>query len=350
MAFMPGIHLLRRWPNLSENDSHPTAAFDINGFDATLLDIPALLEAAAAFSGQPGETQQAGAWTLHAIRQTPQHTILRLDPDDPATYPSLKIKRFHTNSDRARRAYQVLRALYDFGVNIGPRPFFGIAQATGQSGGWLICEWIHGEVLKAPPDPADEEMWHRVMAVMGVSKNLPFRKYANQIPMEGRGVQQPADVLDWIEKALADVDATHPDRAELAGLVAAARDQAPDQWLAMPKVALSRLDPSPDHYVWDGHHLRGISWGYADWSDVAFDLAQMAAHPLYASLPAQHWVWFRWEYARLTHDETAISRATTYTRLMTLYWAVKLTAQAPDDPQASTQRDRYLKEARRYFG
>lgn len=317
--------------------------FDIHGFDAAQLDFDALQGTV--------EGKDVDGWQTTSIVDNERRLVLRLDPDDPAILPQLKVKVFRDNPADAARIHAILQALHDdLGVSIAARPFF-----VDEDAGILITEWIPGDPLVAPPSSDNQEMWHRIMAVMGVPKNLPFGKFASQISMRGTGVQQPEDMLRKIDAALAELDVTHEDYDTLAALVKRAHDKTTPRWNTMPPVALSRMDPDIAHYIWDGNHLRETGFSAADWADVAYDVAQMAAHPAYKDLPGSHWVWFRWEYARLTHDEGTIARATAYTNLLYIYWAIGLTTTAGQSDDVGqrckvlNQRDRYIKKAQRVF-
>ncbi len=328
--------------------------FDIYGFDENLLDIPALVAHAYEFSQTPTETA-SDDWQITTIVDNEDRLIMRFDPTDGQTYPSLKFTHYRQNKDLGQRTFNILQALQDFGVSTAARPFYTNANEENFAGSVLICEWIAGNALQKPPSPDEEEMWHRIMATLGFQKNLPFGKYASVIPMAGYGIQNPSDLLAWLDTALANLNETVPNYAELAELVDSAHEKIHPTWHMMPKIGISRLDAAIDHLIWDGHHLRVTGWSKTDWADVAFDIAQMAADPDYEDLPLSHWVWFRWEYARLSHDEGTVSRATTYTQILHLYWALKLTQRAAtiDDEKAQRklmkQRDRYLQKARKSF-
>ena len=330
--------------------------FDIYGFDENLLDVPTFLAAAHQFTGTIQETQQIGGWTLTRVVDNDARFIVRFDPLDANTYPSLKFTHYHHEPDLAQRTFSILQALQEFGVGTAARPFYASSDAENFSGSVLICEWIGGEPLKRYPTVDEEEMWHRMMATLGFQKNLPFGKYANTIPMRGLGIQNPVDLFRWLDEELALVDDKHTDYAQLAELVANVRAKVHPTWRTLPQIGISRLDPAYEHLIWDGHHLRVTGWSQTDWADVAFDIAQLAADPLYEDLPMSHWVWFRWEYARLTHDDGLVARATTYTQILNLYWAIKLThqmANATDEKRQQRlgqQRDRYLKKAQKSFG
>lgn len=317
--------------------------FDMHGFDEAQLDFDVLRTLL--------DGSDIDGWSATTIVDNERRLVLRLDPDDRAAFPQLKIKVFRDNPADALRTHTILRALHeDLNVSIAARPFY-----VDEDAGILICEWIPGAPLTMPPSPDEEEMWHRIMAVMGVPKNLPFGKFASQISMRGTGVQQPEDVLRLIDTALSEVDESHGDYKTLAALANQAHEKCTPRWNAMTQVALSRMDPDITHFIWDGNHLRETGFSAADWADVAYDVAQMAAHPAYEDLPGSHWVWFRWEYARLTHDEGSVARATTYTNLLYVYWAIRLTAMALHEDNEKVQRkllkqrDRYIKKAQRAF-
>lgn len=330
--------------------------FDIFGFDETLLDIPTLLDIVHQLDGSNQASQQIGGWTVICIIDNDARLILRLDPLDNMAYPSLKFTQYRQDADLAQRIFNIMQVLQEFGVNTAARPFYADSNIDNFPGSVLICEWIMGTALSQPPAVDDEEMWHRIMATLGFQKNLPFGKYANTIPMRGQGIQNPTDLLHWLDVALATFPENQPHYTELAHLVANAHEKIHPTWHTLPKIGISRLDPAYEHLIWDGHHLRVTGWSDADWADVAFDIAQMAADPAYEDLPLSHWVWFRWEYARLSHDEGTVARATTYTQILTLYWAIKLTYQISQNTDEKTQkqlrkqRDRYLKKAQKLFG
>lgn len=316
---------------MSEN-----SIFDIHAFDPSTLDIPHIISQLAS----PTD------WTVTTVVDNDRRGVYRLDPHDGEQWPVLKLKYFRDEPALAQRVYNILEALHEFGVSIAARPFYAGAD------GLLICEWVHGESLSGPPSIDDEEMWHRIMAVIGVPKNLPFAKYASKIPMMGTGVQQPADLLRMLEDDLQALPQEHDDHQMLSELVTRARGSVQAEWHTIPKVAMARLDPDFSHFIWDGYHLRQIGFSRADWADVAYDVAQMAAHPDYEDLAPSHWVWFRWEYARLTHDEGVVARATTYTNLLYLHWAIQLTQTliGGQDKASKTrlkQRDRYLQKVQR---
>lgn len=347
---------------MSDSGTPPTK-FDIYDFSAELLDIPALLALIARFEAQvnpyiPEVNNVLDGWKVSRLVRNDRRHLYRLDPPNPEQLPSLAIKCYKDTPALAERVYYTLLAIYDSGVHISARPFYFSHSHPHLPGGVLVYEWIHGEPLQAPPGIENEEMWHRVMTLLGVPKNVPFAQHANVIPIQ-QSIQHPAHVISLLQETLADLQthtSTHPLLGDLAGLVQKAEQTIVPEWSHLPKIGLSQLDPDYRHYIWDGFHLRVTGWSKVDWADSAYDLALMAADPHYEDLPLSHWVWFRWEYARLSHEDAVISRATTYTHLLYIYWAIKLTFQAEttsDERQKVKllkQRERYLKKARQAFG
>ncbi len=318
--------------------------FDIAGFDPTLLDIEQIK--ALAHSHINAEHLTLTDWMVKTAYRADGSTILRLDPHDITRLPSLAIKVRATPD--LRHEYAVLAALYDFGFHIAPRPFY-VDETL------LISEWVHGDPLQQPPAPDDDNKWHRMMAVMGVPNSLPFAQYASRIPMRGTAPHAPADMFQLIEAQLSQLDANSAVYPQLADLVERMKAQVAPQWNTIPPTTLNHLDPRLHHFIWEGFHIRLVSWQNADWCDSAYAVGQLGAHPAYEEVPPSHWVWYRWELARLTKDETLIPRATTYTNLMLVYWAVRLTRMAASTTtdkaiqQLIQQRDRYFKRAKRGF-
>ncbi len=317
-------------------------SFDIHGFDANLLDIPTLLV------GIAEQVSQIAGWTLQVITTNQNRTLIKATPGDPAQYPSLAIKCYHHHDQsRATREYRILLALDDLGISVGPRAFYASETADELDAPVLICEWIEGALLQHPPTP-DEEMWYRIMALLGTPTNLPFARYTSEISLMGTAPQTPGDILAMIESELAQLDENHSDYETLADLVRHIHEQVSPTWNTPAKVTLNHLDPLPHHFIWDGHHLRLVGWNKADWTDSAYAVGQLCAHPAYENVAPSHWVWYRWELARLLKDEQMIPRATTYTHLLQAFWAIQLTTTANDSRQHK-QRDRYLQRAQRAF-
>jgi hypothetical protein len=334
------------------------------GFDAARLNLAPLLVGVSELEQTDQTSLAVGDWNLSLARSGEHSTLYRAHPADPDEFPALAIKLYHRyDRPRASREYAVLAALYDFGVSLAPRPFYVNERPAQLDDPVLVCEWLPGKPLKAAPPVNDEEMWHRLMTMMGVPKHLPFAQYASAIPLMGTGAQTPGDVLATFDAALAQLGPDHPLYETLAGLVSTARARVAPDWNTPPKIGLSRFDLDPHHFIWDGRHLRAVGFENTDWADVAFDIGHLCAHPLYEETPPNHWVWLRWEYARLTHDDSLTARATTYTHLLWIEWAIKLTLQreqinaehiaddaaAAQSQRITAQRDRYLERARRAF-
>lgn len=299
--------------------SDPTP-FNIHDFDGTMLDAAALVQAVTA-----GEAIEG--WTVESISPS----LYRLLPADSTTYPMLAIQR----KANAIRQGRILEGLFNLGVRVAPRPFYADEQ-------WLVREWVPGEPLSKPPAVDTEDMWHRIMALLGTPAHLSFAQHASVIAMTGNGPQNPGDVIQHLDSVLASLDPNNPRLNDLTALVERVHQQVAPQWNYLPPIALSHLDPLPRHFIWDGKYLRLVGWDAADWADSAYGAGQLCAHPVYEDVPASHWVWYRWELARLNHEDEGISaRATTYTNLMLVYWAML----APNPKQ----QERYYRRALRAF-
>lgn len=340
---------------MSDNPINFEKPFDIFAFDASKLDIDSLLRAISEY--REDGTHVLDNWKTLEVDSSPIRNIYQLEPQDKEHFPSIAAKVYHNgNAAPAERDFQVLSSLYDFGVIIAPRPFYFSEKATYLDCPVLITEWARGEPLQQAPRPDDEDMWHRIMAMLGVPNNLPFAKYASTIPMKGTGPQSPKDVFDLIHQQLSQLDPNHSDFATLTAFFEQAQQEIAPEWNTPPKITLNHLDPAVHHFIYDGHHLRIVGFDKADWADTAFAVGQLCAHPDFEEVPSSHWVWYRWELARLTKDETLTARATTYTHLLQVYWAIKLTVETESLPQDTkerkrllAQRDQYLKRASRLF-
>ena len=320
--------------------------FDTFGFDAGLLDVELLRE--GVFRLKLENNPSFEGWTF-SKQHVGKEVIFRADPPDAEKYPSLAIKEFD-DAVEVRREFDVLDALYDFGFAIGPRPFHILDDL-------LIMEWLHGDSLQQPPSPNEEDHWHRIMALLGVSWSLPFAKFSSKIAMHGTAPQSPADMFRWLDAELAKLDVNHPDYEILARMIESVKERVSPNWDPPSIVTLNHLDPQPHHFIWDGSHMRLVGWNNADWADKAFAVGQLCAHPAYQEVPANHWVWYRWELARLNKDQSLKGRSTTYTHMLYVYWTVSMTVKiaALDQEDAfknkklQTQRKQYLQKALRIF-
>lgn len=329
--------------------------FDIYGFDVELLDFDTLLNGLNHY--RESKSASLEDWEIFTVNSSADRSIYQLEPHDREKFPSLAVKVYDGgNATPPQREFQILTALYNFGVIIAPRPFYFEEKAIALDCPVLITEWARGESLQQVPSVEDEEMWHRIMAMLGIPNNLPFAKYASEIPMMGRGPQSPKDVFNLIENTLKTLDENHPQFEQLSVVFENAQQSIADEWNSPPNITLNHLDPAVHHFVYDGHHLRIIGFDKADWADTAFAVGQLCAHPDFEEVSSNHWVWYRWELARLTKDETLTARATTYANLLQVYWAIKLTVdgehietETKNSKRLLAQRDRYLKRATRLF-
>ena len=80
---------------------------------------------------------------------------------------------------------------------------------------------------------------------------------------------------------------------------------------------------------------------------MAAEIGLWSSHPDYEEVPPTHWVWARWEFARLTEDDELVPRATTYGKLGQVWWAAYLSQES--EAQRLKLRDRYLKRAEKIF-
>lgn len=342
--------------------SSESPKFDIHSFDAAQLPLDVLISAAELLNHHTslsGFTQDE--WEHSAARLGRGAVRWKSTPLGSKVLPTLVLKTY-TSGDlsQAAREFHAMQALYDMGISLAPRPFYW-GQLPLTKTVILIAEWLNGTPLDSPPPTDDELMWHRIMSIIGVTKDVSFAKYATQIPMRGTVPHSPGDMFTHLDQALVRLAEKHPDHAlhaELQSLIRSARARIQPNWNTPTKIGLVRHSPAPHHFIWDGHHLRAVGWDHCDWGDSAFALAEICAHPSYEELPSSHWVWFRWEYARLNHhDKDVVARATVYTELLWLYWAIQLqiepeplrVSRHQSDEFYAAQRQRYLARARKVF-
>lgn len=259
--------------------------------------------------------------------QAPDHELIAL--------------KFYDKPAAAQREFGVLASLRDFGINLAPEPYLLNAEAQHP---FLIMSWVAGEAFSHAPRLEDETAWHRLMAVLGASGELHLMDYSRTIPMMGWGYQNAGDVVEDCERRLGQLGENHVDYERLAALVERVGERVEPTWNNMIQVGLCRMNHALADFLWDGHHLLAVDWDEADWGDMAAEIGFWCAHPDFEDVPNSHWVWARWEFARLTRDKELPPRATVYTHLAQVWWSLQLTVQG-DLPR----RDRYLARAEKIF-
>ncbi len=306
MGIMRGILLSRRWPTLS---------YDLESI-----------------------TPEHG-WRIEGISPRVQRVW---SPEDDGPFA---LKRY-ADAATAEREYAVLRALRDFGVNLGPE---ALSVQMVEGAPYVLMSWLDAEPLTQLPSPDDDEMWHRLMAVFGAPAEMNYATYTRPVPMRGEGIQQPRDLQRQVARLLPPDD---PQAATILDLLDRALAELPAEMPPVP-VGLCRRAYTLDTLLWDGHHLLAIDWEAADWSDLAAELGLWSTHPAWQAVPASHWVWVRWEFARLSHaDKGFVPRATLYGRLGWLYWAAQMLAAQATDPQPdrAPRMAQYIQRASKLFG
>jgi len=268
-------------------------------------------------------------WQLTAI--TPR--ITRADAPDQA---SVAIKTYPMPAS-AEREFAVLSALRDFGMNLAPEPL----HLAGQQ---VIMSWLNAQPIRYLPDLHDQEGWQRMMSALGASDALQLGRYSKTVPMQGRGYMRPGDLIDDLGRKLSQLDSNNPIYGRLAQVLERVRQQVAPDWHTPAPVGLQRCDPATHNLLWDGHHLLAVDWERADWGDLAAEIGLWSAHPDYEQIPSPHWVWVRWEVARLKHEQELVPRATIYARLGLVYWALELATSAD-----TALRDRYIQRAEKAF-
>ncbi len=288
--------------------------------------------------------QEPNEWQISLVHQGEQNTVYQ---GTAAGQPAVAVKHYAERA-KAEREFAVLQGLREFGINLGPEPLALFAENK-----LSVMGWIDGTVMTHAPAVHDETLWHRFMAAVGASGEIPYGPYQKLIPSQGNGYFSPGDMMDEIDRTLQNLDANHPLYETLIHLMQRVREQVVPTWNLPIKIGLCRRDPDPRNLIWDGHHLLALDWEDADWGDMAAELGLWSAHPAYEEVPSSHWVWIRWEFGRLTHDPTLVPRATVYSRLGQVWWAVHLTAQLADREAEHSERvklrDRYLKRIKTIF-
>lgn len=282
-------------------------------------------------------TLAADEWRLILIHRRGSQ---RLYQAAAAGQPSLAVKCY-TDSQSAVREFAVLGALREFGINLAPSPI-----ALDAELGCVIMSWLDGEPFTAAPPLDDDARWQQIMASFGAAGAMRLDEFSRQVPMAGYGCLKPSQLFEQMRLMLEKILPSDPAAEPLWRVYEHAIKQVPPDWNRPAPIGLCRRNYALRDLLWDGHHLLAVDWEHADWGDLAAEIGFWSAHPDYERVPAHHWVWVRWEFARLTHDSDLVARATSYGHLAQLYWAINLTVKQPEETDL---RDRYLQRAKKVF-
>ena len=263
---------------------------------------------------QPGLTETWRSWLIAPVSGGANNRLYRATGEggDYAVKFAIRDTR-----DRAGREYSALRTLRQAGLKIAPEPILLEPDRYGQP--VVVQSWLHGEALTGPPQGDTE--WvafldhyttiHSVTpqnttiklaagylnVTSGEAGKALVRAHAAMLPPDARP-KSVVELLDWFDP------------------------WTPPVWPA-PAQTLVRVDGNWRNFLRVGDGLASVDWEYSGWGDPAFELAELALHPAYESVPGARWDELSANFALRRNDPTAVLRIRTYTTIMLVWWVVR---------------------------
>jgi thiamine kinase-like enzyme len=220
--------------------------------------------------------------------------------------------------DRAGREYETLRVLEMLRLDIAPQPL--LLERDRYPHPVTVQTWLDGEVSAAPPSTDAE--WQRLLEHFDTIHAIR----PGQVPRPLRpAVLTMADAqagLDRVRQQIALIPADAPP-ATLSALVQRAEATPFPTW-PTPALTLCRCDPNILNFVRHPGWWRSVDWENSGWGDPAFEIADLLAHPAYATVTAARREWVIETYAALRKDLAVIPRIRVYYVLTLIWWVARL--------------------------
>lgn len=240
--------------------------------------------------------------------------------------------------DRAGREYAVLEALQQLGLTIAPVPVWLDREHYPQP--VLVQTWLEGEVQVAPPATDDE--WRRLLEHFATVHIITPSDVEQPLPnaiIRPTSAQAKQQIL---ETDLARIPPEGQPPA-LRELVEAVRKAVFPTW-PEPSLTLCRSDPNTLNLIRRSGAWASVDWENSGWSDPAFEIADLLAHPAYLTVTPERCTWVIDAYCRLRGDTAMVSCIHACYTLMLVDWAIffarKLHETSAGDPQRQRLVDR----------
>jgi hypothetical protein len=198
----------------------------------------------------------------------------------------------------------------------------------------VIQSWLEGETLAAPP--GSEADWRSLTAHFAAIHSLTPERTEITLPPAIHNAGSVAAGRAIVERQAASVPkAARP--ASLRRLLGRFENSHFPGWPAAPP-ALCRVDPNHLNIIRRPGLWASVDWENSGWGDPAFEIADLMAHPAYATVPAGRWDWVVAVYGQLTAEPAAARRIYSYYKIMLVWWVARLARYLYEVPRGLDER------------
>ncbi len=231
--------------------------------------------------------------------------------------------------DRAGREFHALQLLERARV-VAPRAL-GLDRDT-YSTPLVVQSWVEGAVLNRVP--TDDGEWAQLLDHIGRVHDIGPDPSSSAIRPALLDACTQAAGLQLLDREIASVPAASQP-ADLGRLRQRLERVTPPEWdPAAPRLA--RMDYKPDNFIRLSQGWISVDWENSGWTDPAFDLAQLMAHPEYLAVSQSRWDWLVAHYPGA--DKRFALRVRTYHRILLVFWVARLSRSLYEIPRGGDQR------------
>lgn len=280
------------------------------GYDLTQLHQ--LLEY---LSISPVPEQSWQQWGIEAISGGMNNRVLRITADGVSL--AVKFTR-QDGRDRAGREWKTLNVLQNAGLSIAPMPV--LLERERYAHPAVVQSWEDGTVADDPP--TSDEHWDALLAHLHTVHSLTTHKVDRVLPKTVLTMKTVGEALASIQLQYSLLPPAGWTK-EMGALVKRAEEVGWPDWPPVTET-LCRGDPNIRSFVQRPGLWRSVDWEYSGWCDPAFEIADMIAHPSYASVSESRWEWVIDRYCSESDDPGCQTRIRVYRALMLVWWRVRL--------------------------
>lgn len=274
-------------------------------------------------------TQQFAGWQIWPVKGSNNNLLYRVTSHQADIVVKFTIRDAR---DRAGREYQALLALQQAGLNIAPQPI--LLDRTSYPQPVVVQTWLDGPVTAATP--ATDAEWHQLLRHYAAVHSVTPDKVKVRLPWGALNANSPRAGKRLIRRQMARIPAkARP--AALQSLIHQVEAISFPNW-PNTSITLCRVDANTLNFVRRPDLWASVDWENSGWGDPVFEIAELMAHPQYASVPTVRWDWVIETYCALRKDATAASRIRVYYLLMLVWWVARLARMLYEVPLGQDKR------------
>jgi aminoglycoside phosphotransferase (APT) family kinase protein len=232
---------------------------------------------------------------------------------------------------RAHREFCTLTVAAEAEPGIAPQPI--LLDEESYHLPVVVQTWIDGDVLRRPP--SGEREWRDLLEYLRVVHSITPTTTCRPL-LKAFSASSSAEARGLVSEQLTRI----PEQArptELKDLVRQFESAQLDEWDYAP-TALCRADPNLANFIRSEGGLVSVDWEYSGWGDPAFDIADIMAHPTYATVELSTWSWLATVYSEICGDAKAEHRIRTYYTALLVWWCARLVRYAHEASRGLDQR------------